>query len=267
MNCKEFQECACEIVDKRLSEKETEELLQHANVCPHCQFELHTLQTSKNIVSESLLRQSVPSDVYYSILNKTVNAPNTVFSFGKLFPKLNPVLISIALLVVAVGIYSIFFSTSSLSKESNIINQSLANYQAVMGGSFEPQLISDHESVRTFLENEVHFSVNVPKVKKCKSYSGKCSDFKGLKFAHVNFKLNDNMVYIFQADLDEVMKGDKIGIPAEAKTALAATNWYIKEISANQTLVLWTYKKTICAAVSNMKKDQLVAMLSEKDSQ
>jgi hypothetical protein len=267
MDCKEFLECACDYVDRRMSANMVEDFLHHAKACPHCKFELHALQASKTIAAKTFSRQSVPSEVYYAILNKTINEPIKVNFLQKLFPRFNPVIVTMFLVAVSVGIYSFFFTTQQKPGNSNFIDQSLSYYSAALGGSFKPELVSDHETVRTFLEKETHFAVNVPKVKKCKSYSGKCSDYKGMKLAHVNFQLNGNTIYIFQADLDEVLKGEKIGLPDEAKNALVKSNWYVKEISDNQTLVLWKYKHTICAAVSDMKKDNLVAILNEKEVQ
>jgi len=266
VNCNDFHECVCEVIDKRLSEERTKELLQHADVCPQCKFELRALQASKNIVRSKLAPQSVPAEVYYSILNKTAIAAKTPW-LVRIFPAtLNPALAVVALLVIAVGIYSVFFSSSN-ADDSNIINQSLANYQAAIGGTLQPQLVSNYDDVRNFLEKEVHFAVIVPKVKKCKSFSGRSSDFKGVKLAHVAFQLNGSTIYIYQTDMSEAMKGEKIMLPSEAKDELAKTNWYVKEYPDNKTLVLWKYENTLCAAVSNMNKDQLVALLTDKEHQ
>ena len=267
MNCKDFNECVCEVIDKRLSEERTKELLQHADVCPHCKFELQALQISKNILHSKVHRQSVPADVYYSIVNKTVRESGAAQFFKSVAAKINPALAGVVLLVIAVGIYSLFFTSSTTTDDSSIINQSLANYQSAIGGTLQPELVSNYDEVRTFLEKEVPFAVNVPKVKKCKSFSGRCSNFKGIKLAHVAFQLNGSTIYIYQADMDEAMNGKKITLPSEAKDELRKSNWYVKELPDNKTVVLWKYKETLCAAVSDMKKDQLVALLSDKDHQ
>ena len=267
MNCKDFYDCVCEVIDKRLSEERTKELLQHADVCPRCKFELQALQTSKNILHSKVHRQSVPADVYYAIVNNTVRASGATQFLKLIAAKINPAIAVVALLVIAVGIYSAFFTSSTIADDSNIINQSLANYQAALGGTLQPELVSNYDEVRTFLEKEVSFAVNVPKVKKCKSFSGRCSDFKGIKLAHVAFQLNGSTIYIYQANMDEAMNGKKITLPSEAKDELRKSKWYIKELPDNKTVVLWKYKETLCAAVSDMKKDQLVALLSDKDHQ
>ncbi|MBI2427795.1 MAG: hypothetical protein HYV29_03195 [Ignavibacteriales bacterium] len=262
MNCKEFQECACEIVDKRLSDERTQELLRHANVCPHCRYELQALQTVKTVLHEKVHRKSVPAELYYTIVNRAMSESGTSW-FQKLFGiKLNPAIAVVVLAAVLVGAYSLLFPVASIADESNIINQSLENYQAVIGGSIKPQLVSNHDEVRSFLQKEVNFSVNVPKMKNCKSCAGVLSIFKGVKLAHVVYEMEGNIIYIYQANLDDVMKGDKIGLPENVKVALEDNKWYIEETN-NKTVVLWQYKNTLCAAVSKLKKDHLVALLTE----
>ena len=82
VNCYEFRECVCEIVDKRLNEERTNELLRHADLCPHCKFEFQSMQATKNIVQTKIKRESVPADVYYSIQKKTHPLPESNFLTG-----------------------------------------------------------------------------------------------------------------------------------------------------------------------------------------
>lgn len=269
MKCNEFNECVCEIVDKRLDKERIDEALAHAKVCPHCNFELHSMKTTKNIVHSRLHHQSVPAELYYSIVNATIHANETSW-FKKLFGfQLNPALIIVAVAVVAVGIYSLFIpANNGMSDDANIISQSLKNYQAVIGGTIKPQLVSSEDNVRSFLAKEVSFDVNVPKMKGCNSCAGVINSFNGVKLAHVVYQVGDkNIVYIYQASMDDAMNGTIIGLPDEAKEELKKTNWYIRELSNNMTIVVWRYKNTLCSAVSEMKKDELIALLTEKEMQ
>ncbi|MFA6455566.1 MAG: hypothetical protein WCW40_02000 [Bacteroidota bacterium] len=268
MKCNEFKECVCEAIDKRLSEERTNELMQHARVCPHCQFEYQSLKATKNIVHDKLKLESVPADVYYSIVNTTLHQSNTSW-IKKLFGfRLNPVIALVAFAAVAVGLYSLFApSHNSMSDEANIISQSLKNYQAVIGGSIEPQLISTEENVHSFLTKEVSFDVNVPKMKGCSSCAGRLSSFNGVKLAHVVYRVRDkDIIYIYQASMNEAMDGTTIGLPDEAREELEKTDWYVRELEDNMTLVMWRYKNTLCSAVSKMNKNELIALLTEKDS-
>jgi anti-sigma factor RsiW len=267
VNCKEFQECACDAVDKRLESDRAQELIQHAAHCPHCQYELNALRLAKEVVHDKIPLRSVPAEVYYAIVNKTFASPRFSWLSGWFGMKLNLAGAFVIVAAVAIGIYSLFIPSSGIPDDSNIIHQSLNNYQAVIGGSIKPQLVSNHENVRSFLEKEVNFAVNVPNMKGCNSCAGVLSNFKGVKLAHVVYQIGSTVVYIYQADMNEAMKGDKIGLPAEAKKELLDTDWYIKEVSDDRTIVLWRYENTLCAAVSSMKKDQLVALLTEKDAQ
>jgi len=267
VNCNEFKEWVCEIVDKRLNEERTNELLRHANVCPHCKFEFQSMQATKNIVQTKVKRQSVPADVYYSIINTTLNREHSSW-FKKLFGvNLNPAIAFVFVAVIGVGLYSIFVpQNNGISEEANIISQSLKNYQAVIGGSIKPQLVSTEDEVRSFLAKDVSFDVNVPKMKGCSSCAGVINSFKGVKLAHVVYQLGDkSIIYIYQADLDEAMSGNTIGLPDEVKEELKKTDWYVRELEGNKTIVLWRYKNTLCSAVSEMKKEEMIAFLTDKE--
>ncbi len=266
MNCNEFKECVCEIVDKRLNEERTNELLGHADVCPHCKYEIQSMRTTKEIVHTRIQRQSVPAEVYYSIVNATLNDEHSSW-FKKLFGfSLNPAIAFVFLAVVAVGVYSLFVPQKNvMPEESNIISQSIKNYQAVIGGAIKPQLVSSEDNVRSFLAKDVSFDVNVPKMKGCSSCAGVLNSFNGVKLAHVVYQLGDkSIIYIYQADLDEAMSGTTIGLPDEAKEELKRTDWYVRELENNRTIVIWRYKNTLCSAVSEMKKDEMIALLTDK---
>jgi hypothetical protein len=173
----------------------------------------------------------------------------------------------VTLAILAVGVYSIIIpSRNGMPEEANIISQSLKNYQAVIGGSIKPQLVSSEDNVRSFLANEVKFEVNVPKMKGCSSCAGVLSSFNGVKLAHVVYQVDGkDIIYIYQASMDDAMNGTTIGLPEEAKEELKKTDWYVREMDENVTLVMWRYKETLCSAVSKMKKEEMIALLTEKE--
>lgn len=271
MKCNEFHECVCEIIDKRLSDERVEELMMHAHKCPHCGYELNALALTSRIVKQKIQQQSVPAELYYSLLHRTGKKQKgftgwltSVFA-GK---ALNPVAAFIVILAVAVGIYSFWIPKSpQLSDERNIISQSLKNYQAVIGGSIKPQLEDDIDNVKLFLSKEVPFDVNVPKMTGCRKCGGVLSIFDGVKLAHVVYNVGGKIVYIYQADMNIAMHGKTIGLPEKAKDELEKTGWFIKEMPSNETIILWKYKNTLCAAVSKMQKDHLLALLTHKESE
>lgn len=267
MKCTEFRECVCEIVDRRLTEERTSELMQHAQSCPHCSFEYRSMQAAKDIVHEKVKRESVPADVYYSIINATLNTSGTSW-IDRLFGfRLNPVIAAVAFLFIAVGAYSFFIpSHRPMPDEANIITQSLKNYQAVIGGSIKPQLVSTEDNVRSFLAKDVAFDVIVPKMKGCSSCAGVLSSFNGIKLAHVVMQMDGkDIIYIYQASMKDAMDGSTIGLPEEVKEELERTDWYVRDMGNNTTLVLWRNNNTLCSAVSTMKKDEMLALLTNEN--
>ncbi|NUN70448.1 MAG: hypothetical protein HUU02_12125 [Bacteroidetes bacterium] len=265
MNCSEFRECVCEIVDRRLPEERTSELMQHAAVCPHCSFEYRSMQATKQAVHDKLKRESVPADVYYSIINATLNRSGSSW-FRKLFGfRLNPVIAVVMVAFIGVGIYSLVTPDApGAADEANILSQSLKNYQAVIGGAIKPQLVSSEEDVRSFLAKEVPFDVIVPKMKDCNSCAGVLSSFNGIKLAHVVYQVGTKgTLYIYQADMNEAMQGTALMLPEDAKSDLQKTGWYVREEPNGVTVVMWQVNNTLCSAVSTMKKDEMIALLSE----
>ncbi|MDD8018241.1 MAG: hypothetical protein PHP42_07695 [Bacteroidota bacterium] len=269
MNCNEFTECVCEIIDKRLSAERTTELLEHAKKCPHCKYEYEALQATKNIVQTKIHRQNVPTELYYAVVNAAVHAPKESWLqkiFGTYF---NPAIAFVVLAFIVVGVYSLFIPAKpTVPEDGDIIVQSLKNYQAVVGGSIKPTMVGEIENVHAYLEKEVSFDVHVPKMPGCSWCGGVLSNFKGTKLAHVVYGLGGKkMVYIYQADLKDAMDGTTISLPKEAKDELIKTDWYYKDFPDSTTLVMWRDKNTLCAAISRMDKEQLVALLTEKDIQ
>lgn len=267
MKCNEFKECICEIIDQRLSKERTNELMEHARVCVECNFEFQSLRTAKNIVHEKLKMESVPAEVYYAVAHAAKNRATTSLVYKLFGFKLNPVLAVVILTAFAVGIYSLFFpSYSGMPEESNIVSQSLKNYRAVIGGVIKPQLVSSEDNVHTFLEKEVSFDVIVPRMTGCNSCAGVLSEFKGIKLAHVVYQVGDkNIVYIYQASMTDAMDGTTIGLPDDVKDELRKTDRYVHEYPDNLTIVMWRYNNTLCSAVSSMKKDEMIALLTDKD--
>jgi hypothetical protein len=58
------------------------------------------------------------------------------------------------------------------------------------------------------------------------------------------------------------MQGTIIGLPEEAREGLQATGWYVREEQNGVTVVMWKVNNTLCSAVSTMKKDEMIALLS-----
>jgi len=149
---------------------------------------------------------------------------------------------------------------------NDIIVQSISNYHAVLKGEFVPQVKSDKpEQVRTFFDGKTEFPVFIPVMKECTLIGGVVNDFHGMHLAHVVYKHGQQTIYLYQACRESVMKGDKLNLSPEVKTDLERTGWHCCTAPDGAAIVLWARGNTLCAAVSAMNGDHLMAHLVDGD--
>jgi hypothetical protein len=62
-----------------------------------------------------------------------------------------------------------------------------------------------------------------------------------------------------------VLEGKRLSIPEKARETLLQTGWYIETPHPNCTLAMWVVDNTLCSAISDMNKNQLIAYLSDPE--
>ena len=272
MDCREFQELISEAVDNRLHKDAQQHFNSHAVLCRHCRNEFEVEQITKSVVQARLRPYAVGSDVRASVLASIHGAAPSrknwlTAVFGEAY--LNPAVALVALLLVVVGAVSVLQRNNALpiSTEKNIITQSLSNYNATMAGILKPTLVShDPGDVKEFLSKDSPFEVSVATLSGCDWCGGILSDVNGVKLAHVVYKIGgEGLLYVYQVDMNEVLHGTKVALPENAKASLAKTGWYFESTNNRCNVVLWKHKNTLCAAVSAIDRDKMVALLSEKN--
>jgi hypothetical protein len=272
VDCREFHELISEAVDDRLRAGHKQHFSDHASVCPACRSEFEMEQITKGVVRTRIHRENAPSEIYaslFSSIRETKSSSGTWLSsiFGEAF--LNPAVALVALLVVAVGAISLLEKNNAIpiSTEKNIITQSINNYSAAMTGLLKPTLIShDPGDVKDYLSKDTPFEVSVASLEGCDWCGGVLSEVNGVRLVHVVYKIGgEGILYVYQVDLNEAMRGNKIGLPENAKAVLAKTGWYFEQTPDFCNVVLWRHKNTLCAAVSKMDRAKMVALLSDKD--
>ncbi|MGA7160606.1 MAG: hypothetical protein WBZ48_06370 [Bacteroidota bacterium] len=272
VDCREFQELISEAVDKRLHTNVLPQFTAHAKECPSCRNEFEMEQITKSVVQAKVERQSLPSSAFSSLFPELEKLrPSSrnwlTATFGEAF--LNPAVALVALLLVAVGAVSLLQKNNAIpiSSEKNIIAQSLNNYSAAMTGAFKPMLVShDPGDVKDFLAKDTPFEVSVATLSDCDWCGGVLSEFNGVRLVHVVYKIGgEGLLYVYQVDMNEAMRGNKIGLPENAKAALTKTGWYFEQTPDLCNVVLWRHKNTLCAAVSKIGREKMIALLSDKD--
>ena len=272
MDCREFQELITEAVDKRLHTPIEHHFSAHADTCPSCRNEFERERITKSVVHSKVQHQDVPNDVSESLLAAVENLRPAsrnwlTIIFGETF--LNPAVALVALLFVAVGAVSLLQKNNAvpLASNRNIITQSLNNYSAAMTGALKPTLIShDASDVKDYLSKDTPFDVSVATLDDCDWCGGVLSEIDGVRLVHVVYKIGgEGLLYVYQVDMNEALRGNKIGLPENAKASLAKTGWYFEQTPDRCNVVLWRHKNTLCAAVSKIGRDKMIALLSEKD--
>ena len=102
-------------------------------------------------------------------------------------------------------------------------------------------------------------------MKDCRLIGGGQNELGGTKLAHIIYKHDSDIVYICQTCWATVQKGEQLSLPQEAKEELVQTGWYSRSQPDGRSVVLWVKGRTLCAAVSRMSREDLLACLSSDE--
>jgi len=153
---------------------------------------------------------------------------------------------------------------SAHTAENDIIHQSFESFALLKTGQLVPVMVSSvPESVGGYFQrSSLQFGVQIPTIRGCDWYGGSASNNKGVKQAHVFYKLGDGWVYVCEMNADDAMIGAQLSLPPAAKLALARSGWYTDPLHPNCNVVIWKKDDVVCVAVSTMNKERLLARLT-----
>ncbi len=272
MNCVEIDRHFGDAIDGVLPVHIKKTFHDHLNACRGCRTSFEFELFGKRMVRGKLRRVPTPHSVRTQITNslrkqiEEVGLLQRLFSMNPSWPALAG---GIAIILIAMVMTSPeWFSRGSGAHppSNDIIAQSLQNFALIQSGELKPSLIScSPEGVLGYFDqNGVRFVVNVMPMENCEWYGAMLSEYEGGKLAHVVYKVDDHLMYVFQAKKEDVLNGTALDLPATARTALAQTGWWVDPEGRDQSLVMWTMNGTLCAAVSSMKKEHLLALLTTR---
>lgn len=275
MDCKSFLELISAAVDNRLAGDELAAFHEHGKGCSRCLYEYRMEAATKALILQRVRRAQAPGRLNQEILKgikrqKAASRPDWLLQlvhrpFVK--PAIGFALAFATVLVLLKG----STSDSSLNQASlvsnDVVTQSLANYRAVLDGRIRPQLISGETAqMESLFADITDYAVHVPKMKDCTLFGAVRNEFAGTHLAHLLYRHDREIVYMYQTCLETVLKGDKLRLSDEAKDCLTRTGWFSETEPDGQTVVLYTKGRTLCAAVAHMSKSDLLACLvSEQD--
>lgn len=157
-------------------------------------------------------------------------------------------------------------SSAEPTVETDLIRQSLTNYQGLLSGGVKLQLASaEVGEVRKFFAGKTDFAVHVPAMKECTLLGCSIDDLGSEKVAHVLYRRNSGMIYVYQVCREMAMRGEQLSMSDDVRAELQRTGWFTQSLPGGDALVLWVHGGTLCAAVGRMDPAELVATLLSEE--
>lgn len=253
--------------------------LLHADACPPCRGEFEAESFTKSLVCGRLRMVCTPSHVMEAVTDRL--RAEAAAPAGALRVRWRSLSRSVyfrpaLLFAAACAAVIILLRTGDMTAPDggapsraslfpgDVIQQSLTNYRAVVNGSILPEIRSSEEKrVLDFFTGKTEFPVMVPRMRSCELVGGVLNEYAGVKLAHVVYRHDREVVYVYQVCWEEVQRGERVNLPAGIRDHLRATGWYSSAQPDGYAIVLWTTGRTLCSAVARMPREELLACMTE----
>ena len=275
MDCNEFQNQITPAVDKLLPKKESESFAAHAGACPQCRYDYEAESLTKKVVMTKATMVRTPGTVMQKILEllsreeaSTASPQRWTFLGLSNRPYVKPALALAAacvavLVILQLSRQDVTRNALPLHLSNNVIEQTLANYTAVVQGQVKPQLASNIPAqVQGFFAGKTDFPVVIPELGDFTLAGAVLNEHAGTTLAHVLYVRGDQTIYMYEACWRTVIQGEKLQVPEHVREELLRTGWFAETRRDGESLVLWTDGTTLCAAVSCMEKNELMTRLA-----
>ncbi|MFM8839806.1 MAG: anti-sigma factor family protein [bacterium] len=184
--------------------------------------------------------------------------------------------------IICIGVYAFMSETDSIQAlgtssmanfeiihagENNICSQAYATFHAYEDGSLPLQMIStDQKKLSAFFnENGVKYPVHFPKID-AELIGGVVSQEKGTKFAHFIYKVGDHLIYAYEVP-EGLVDNQTLSVNPRAMEIVKKADWYWEqEKGASNTMVLWRLGSNLCVMVSDLRTEQLSALLHVEET-
>lgn len=274
VNCAEARELIGPILDSQLAVDIKSAFHDHIANCYSCKREYELERLAKALVQSNLKRAALPDNMRRTILSNVYGEP----AVGNLLERVRSTIIQIpgtayAATLAAIILVIILFPNTPAEDplrhvgERDVMVQASANLVSFRNGTLQPSLTAcSPESIYKYLMSQkVPFKVNVRPIEQCDAYSAIVNEYEGVRLAHVVYKLDKDLLYVYQVKKEETIGGGAhLAMPEAAMTSLQNTGWYTDSMHAGCNVVLWEENGTLCAAASTMTKKRMLEVLAER---
>ena len=259
-------------IDDELEANALSQFTQHIKECRSCRHEYELERMTKNIIQKNVAHTKTPSVVATTIRGRIGSESFLSLPSESLVRSLlqRPYRIGmLALGGVGIVLLLLFIFTPSKSHhthtqptDANIVHQTYNNFDRALEGKLVPEIASDDPAtVKAFLTSKCGCNFNVPFLKKCKLVGGLHSEYNKEHVTQLVYKRDQDIVYLYQAKLQDVVEGNRLQLAPQIMNELQRTGWYFENHQPDCSLIIWLVDSTICCAVADISKDQLLASL------
>jgi hypothetical protein len=150
---------------------------------------------------------------------------------------------------------------------NDVIRQSVSNFHGVLNGSIKPQIVSSEpEELRGFFTGKTEFPVFVPTMGEWVLVGGVANEHAGNSLAHVVYRHDDTIMYMYEVCWETVQKGEQLDMSAAAREDLLRSGWYAGGEPDGDAIIAWTRGRTLCVAVAHMDRARLLTCLRSMES-
>lgn len=224
----------------------------------------------RNLANEELMNSEEHSSTFKQIFYNAYNAILAIF--------LKPVIAFPLGIIIGISGYLLYNQAPNNSDAFSYVNithngndnlcfQAYNNFHSLEQGNLSLQKVTQNkeELSRFFKEKGVNYPVFYPEID-AELQGGVVSEYKGVKLAHFVFKAGDKFVYMYEVP-NQMIDNHNLNINPKAIEIVNKADWYWeKEKGSNNTMVLWRLKSNMCSIVTNLRIDQLSALIHVKES-
>jgi len=273
VQCKEFAEYISPFVDGELEGTIEPSFRQHLEACPPCRNEAELERITKNLLGHRLPRLYAPDELLASVHKQVVSEGPAPSALAALFTGLLEQLTWRTVFAIGGAAVIIFLLTfipfrthrpHAQPDDNSVINQTYNNFDGVLDGKLTAEVSSDDPAVvRAFLSSRVNFPLKVLNPKDARLVSGAHSHYKCANLVHLLYKNDKGLIYLYEASLREISDKGVLGVTPEITSELRQTGWHVESHRPDCGLIMWIVDSTVCCAVGDMDKNQLLASFKE----
>lgn len=275
MDCKEALELVTPAVDGKLAVGDESQLQDHFEKCPACRSEFELEHITKRAFKLHMSRVPAPQALAECVrtqLSAETLASNfpqfeiRKFLFQPTWKTFATAAGAVAVLLLIVLIPFKPQHSHTRPADDNVINQTYNNFGEVLKGTIVPGISSENPSeVKNYIDPKVGFHTHVPLLKHGTLVGAVQTHYNDENVAHIIYRQKDNVIYLYQARLQSVMDGHTLRLPDSVKREILRTGWYFEKQCAGCTLMVWTVDSTVCCAIADMGKPELVEFFKETE--